>query len=194
MAIVGSSGSGKSTLMNILGMLDLPDKGEYYFENNNVRFLSDKKLSEIRNEKIGFIFQSFNLINGMTVLENVSLPLLYRGVPLSKRNKIAKEALKTVGLENRLTHKPSELSGGQQQRVAIARAIAADPEVILADEPCGNLDSKSGKEIMDMLSRLNKSGKTVILITHDENAAKRAGRIIRVADGTVTEENKKAVP
>lgn len=184
-AIVGASGSGKSTLMNILGLLDLPDSGEYYFEGRDIRGLSDREISRIRNEKIGFIFQSFNLIGGLSILENVSLPLEYRGVPLKKRTEAAIEALETVGLSHRMTHKPSELSGGQQQRAAIARAIASQPELILADEPCGNLDSKSGKEIMSLLSRLNDEGRTVILITHDINAAKAAKRIINVSDGIV---------
>lgn len=186
-SVVGASGSGKSTLMNILGLLDLPDSGEYYFENNEIRSFSDRQISKIRNEKIGFVFQSFNLIHGLSVLENVSLPLEYRGVSAKKRTEIAGRALEIVGMGGRIQHKPSELSGGQQQRAAIARAIAAEPELILADEPCGNLDSKAGNEIMTLLSRLNKQGKTVILITHDINAAKAADRIIRVSDGRICE-------
>ncbi len=185
-AITGASGSGKSTLMNILGMLDLPDKGSYFFENTAVSDLSDKELSEIRGRKIGFIFQSFNLIPSLTTVENVMLPLGYRKLPKKERIVRATAALDAVGLSHRLTHRPTQLSGGQQQRVAIARAIASDPELILADEPCGNLDSHSGEEVMDMLAELNKNGKTVVLITHDNKAARRCNKIYEVADGKLS--------
>lgn len=183
--IVGVSGSGKSTLMNILGLLDLQDSGEYFLEGKSIATLSDKSISEIRNRKIGFIFQSFNLLPDLSLLENVALPLKYRKTPHKERIALAQTALSAVGLSARTDHKPFELSGGQQQRGAIARAIASDPEIILADEPCGNLDSKAGAEIMKLLTKLNTDGKTVILITHDMNAAKQADRIIEVKDGRV---------
>lgn len=185
LAITGASGSGKSTLMNILGLLDTADSGSYYFDGTDITELSDREISHIRNKSIGFVFQSFNLIPSLTTLENVALPLEYRGVSRAERMEKAKESLDMVGLSSRLFHKPSELSGGQQQRVAIARAIAGEPPVILADEPCGNLDSKSGNEIMGMLKTLNQSGRTVILITHDSKAAMQADRMVRVEDGTV---------
>ncbi len=181
--ISGASGSGKSTLMNILGCLDTPTSGSYVLDNSDVSMLSENMLSEIRNEKIGFIFQSFNLIPALTALENVELPLMYRGIPRKERREAALNALEMVSLLNRAHHRPAEMSGGQQQRTAIARAIAASPSIILADEPCGNLDSRSGKEVMDILSELNRSGKTIIMITHDENAARNAERLIRISDG-----------
>ncbi len=181
--ISGASGSGKSTLMNILGCLDTPTSGSYVLDNSDVSMLSENMLSEIRNEKIGFIFQSFNLIPALTALENVELPLMYRGIPRKERREAALNALEMVSLLNRAHHRPAEMSGGQQQRTAIARAIAASPSIILADEPCGNLDSRSVKELMDILSELNRSGKTIILITHDENAARNAERLIRISDG-----------
>ncbi len=184
-ALVGASGSGKSTLMNILGFLDLPDSGSYYFDGKDVSQMSDRELSRIRNRRIGFVFQSFNLIAGLTAAENVALPLEYRGIPRKERFRRAYEALAAVGLSHRTEHKPFELSGGQQQRVAIARALAAEPQLILADEPCGNLDSKAGGEIMRLLCGLNRSGKTLVLITHDENAAKLSDRIIRIKDGRI---------
>ena len=183
--IAGASGSGKSTLMNILGCLDVPTAGSYTLDSSDVSELSDNELSEIRNEKIGFIFQSFNLIPGLTALENVELPLMYRGVPRRERREASLAALERVSLLNRAQHRPAEMSGGQQQRVAIARAIAASPSMILADEPCGNLDSKSGREVMEILAGLNRGGKTVIMITHDEQAAKRAQRLIRISDGRI---------
>lgn len=186
--VVGTSGSGKSTLMNILGCLDTPTSGSYYLDGKNVCELPDNALSDIRSRKIGFIFQSFNLIPGLTALENVELPLLYRKVPKKKRGEEALKALESVGLSDRALHRPPELSGGQQQRVAIARAIAADPQIILADEPCGNLDSRSGAEILEILSRLNNSGKTVVMITHNEDTAKKAQRLIRISDGVMTVE------
>lgn len=182
-AITGPSGSGKSTLMNILGLLDTCDSGTYMFSGVDTGMLSDVELSRIRNEKIGFVFQAFNLIPTLSVLENVALPLNYRGMPSAKRIARSKAALETVGLSARLSHKPYELSGGQQQRAAIARAIAADPELILADEPCGSLDSRSSKEVMELLRSRHECGKTVILITHDLEDAAYADRILTVCDG-----------
>lgn len=184
-AIIGQSGSGKSTLMNMLGCLDVPTSGTYYLNGQDVSHLTDDELSDIRNREIGFIFQGFNLIANMTALENVELPLIYRGVPKKEREELSRTALKKVGLEKRMSHKPSEMSGGQQQRVAIARAIAQAPPVILADEPTGNLDSGSTKEIMGILKELHKEGRTVILITHDNEIAARAKRIIRIMDGKI---------
>lgn len=185
-AIVGASGSGKTTLMNIIGCLDTATKGEYFLDGRRISSLSQNELSVIRNEKIGFVFQGFNLIPTLTAAENVELPLIYRKMRRSERTELVKSALEMVGLSARAEHKPNQLSGGQQQRVAIARAIAASPPVILADEPCGNLDSRSGGIIMDILHDLNKSGKTVVLITHDGNAAETAQRIIRIKDGVVS--------
>ena len=182
-AITGPSGSGKSTLMNILGLLDTCDSGTYMFSGVDTGMLSDVELSRIRNEKIGFVFQAFNLIPTLSVLENVALPLTYRGMSSAKRIARSKAALEAVGLSARLSHKPYELSGGQQQRVAIARAIAADPELILADEPCGSLDSRSSKEVMELLRSRHECGKTVILITHDLEDAAYADRILTVCDG-----------
>lgn len=183
--ITGVSGSGKSTLMNILGCLDTPTSGTYLLDGNDVSQLDDKQLSCIRSKKIGFVFQSFNLVPALTAQENVELPLMYRGVPKAQRRAAATEALEIVGLSDRAHHRPSELSGGQQQRCAIARAIAADPAIILADEPCGNLDSRNSREVLDILSRLNRCGKTVVMITHDPQTAQRAQRLIRIADGRV---------
>lgn len=184
-AIIGQSGSGKSTLMNMLGCLDTPTSGEYYLNGSDVFALSDDELSDIRNKEIGFIFQGFNLIANLTAIENVELPLIYRGVSKKERNDLAVEALKMVGLSHRMDHKPSEMSGGQQQRVAIARAIAAKPPVILADEPTGNLDSASSKEIIAILKGLHRDGRTVILITHDNEIADQAKRVIRIIDGKI---------
>ncbi len=184
-AIIGQSGSGKSTLMNMLGCLDVPTSGTYTLNGQDVSHLSDDELSDIRNREIGFIFQGFNLIAGLTALENVELPLIYRGVSKKERLQLSEVALEKVGLKNRMGHKPSEMSGGQQQRVAIARAIAQAPPVILADEPTGNLDSGSTKEIMDILKELHREGRTVILITHDNEIAARAKRIIRIMDGRI---------
>lgn len=193
-AIIGHSGSGKSTLMNMLGCLDVPTSGEYWLHGQDVSALSDDALSDIRNREIGFIFQGFNLIPNLTALENVELPLIYRGVSKSVREELSVEALKKVGLEHRMDHKPSEMSGGQQQRVAIARAIAQAPPVILADEPTGNLDSNSTKEIMDILKGLHKEGRTVILITHDNEIAAQAKRVIKIKDGKVESDSGKIVP
>lgn len=187
-AIIGHSGSGKSTLMNMLGCLDVPTSGSYFLHGQDVSSMTDDELSDIRNKEIGFIFQGFNLIPNLTAEENVELPLIYRGVGRRERRELAREALKKVGLEHRMQHKPSEMSGGQQQRVAIARAIAQAPPVILADEPTGNLDSGSTKEIMDILRQLHREGRTVILITHDNEIAAQAERIIRIKDGRVEED------
>lgn len=184
-AITGSSGSGKSTLMNIIGCLDNPTTGRYVLDGRNVMRLSEKNRAYIRNREIGFIFQGFNLIQALNALENVQLPLMYRGIPQKERLELSERALKMVGLEKRMYHKPYELSGGQQQRVAIARAIAAKPPIILADEPTGNLDSGSGEIVLEALLRLNEIGKTVILITHDEKVAHLANREIAIKDGEV---------
>lgn len=184
-AIVGQSGSGKSTLMNIIGLLDTPTSGVYHLNGHDVSNLDDDTLSDIRNREIGFIFQGFNLISSLTACENVELPLVYRGIKKPDRKSLSLEALKKTGLENRIHHLPCQLSGGQQQRVAIARALAASPPIILADEPTGNLDSTSGKEVIKTLLELNDDGKTVILITHDEQLAKLAKRIIRIQDGKI---------
>jgi len=187
-AIVGPSGSGKSTLMNMLGCLDAPTSGTYILDNVDVSSLTDDEMAEIRSEKIGFIFQSFNLIQKLTALENVELPLIYSGVRSSERLKRAKLALEKVGLGDRLHHKPNELSGGQQQRVAIARALINNPPIIFADEPTGNLDTKSGEEIINLLKELHKSGNTIVLITHDNDIAHQANRIIRIHDGKIVED------
>lgn len=187
-AIIGQSGSGKSTLMNMLGCLDVPTSGTYILNGQDVSNLTDDDLSDIRNREIGFIFQGFNLIAGLTALENVELPLIYRGVPKKERIRLYEIALEKVGLKARMDHKPSEMSGGQQQRVAIARAIAQAPPVILADEPTGNLDSGSTKEIMEVLKGLHAEGRTVILITHDNEIAERAKRIIRIMDGKIVDD------
>ena len=187
-AIVGHSGSGKSTFMNMLGCLDTPDSGEYFLDGKDVANLSDNELSDIRNHKIGFIFQGFNLIPNLDALGNVELPLIYRGLGKQQRKEIAGEALSKVGLENRMDHRPNQLSGGQQQRVAVARAIAAQPPIILADEPTGNLDSKNGQEVMNLLSELNKEGTTIVMVTHSQHDAGFASRIINLFDGKVVTE------
>lgn len=184
-AIIGHSGSGKSTLMNMLGCLDVPTSGQYFLNGKDVSHMTDDELSDIRNLEIGFIFQGFNLIPNLTAQENVELPLIYRGVGRKERGALAEESLEMVGLSHRMDHKPSEMSGGQQQRVAIARAIAAKPPVILADEPTGNLDSKSTQEIMNVLRDLHQSGRTVILITHDDEIAAQVKRVIRIKDGRI---------
>ena len=188
-AIIGQSGSGKSTLMNMLGCLDVPTSGEYFLHGQDVSHMSDNELSDVRNKEIGFIFQGFNLIAGLTALENVELPLIYRGVGKRERLRLADTALNKVGLEKRKSHKPSEMSGGQQQRVAIARAIAQAPPIILADEPTGNLDSNSSREIMDILKTLHEEGRTVILITHDNDIAAKAKRIIKIMDGKIVQDS-----
>ncbi|MBR4581739.1 MAG: ABC transporter ATP-binding protein [Lachnospiraceae bacterium] len=184
-AIIGQSGSGKSTLMNMLGCLDVPTSGSYRLHGKDVAEMLDDELSDIRNKEIGFIFQGFNLISSLTALENVELPLIYRGLPKKERSELAKEALSKVGLEKRMTHKPSEMSGGQQQRVAIARAIAQAPPIILADEPTGNLDSHSSVEILEILRQLHEEGRTVIIITHDPGIAAKASRIVHIMDGQI---------
>lgn len=184
-AIVGHSGSGKSTFMNMLGCLDTPTSGEYYLDGVNVAGMSDDELSDIRNKQIGFIFQGFNLIPSLSARENVELPLVYRAMPATQRRQLAEEALNRVGMGHRMDHKPSELSGGQQQRVAIARAIAARPPIIMADEPTGNLDTRSGEDVMKILHELNEEGRTIILITHDNDIARQATRAIRIIDGKV---------
>jgi putative ABC transport system ATP-binding protein len=184
-AIIGPSGSGKSTLMNMIGCLDVPSEGQYYLDTKEVSGLNEDEQSAIRNEKIGFIFQSFNLLPRLTAFENVELPLIYRGINGKERRERAEKALGMVGLSDRMHHRPTELSGGQQQRVAIARALAGEPQIILADEPTGALDSKSGYEVMEIIKGLNQIGKTIILITHDSNVAEQAKRIIRIQDGQI---------
>ena len=184
-AIVGSSGSGKSTCMNIIGCLDVPTSGTYLLDGRDVGRMNKNELAEIRNEMLGFIFQQYNLLPKLNILENVEVPLMYRGVPRGKRRELAKEALEKVGLGDKLRHKPSQLSGGQQQRVSIARALAGDPAVILADEPTGALDSRTGREVLGMLQDLHDQGRTVVLITHDNSIAVEAERIIRLEDGCV---------
>lgn len=189
-AIIGHSGSGKSTLMNMLGCLDIPTSGTYLLHDQDVSNMTDDEQSDVRNREIGFIFQGFNLIPNLTALENVELPLIYRGVNKGVREELSRKALAKVGLENRMSHKPSEMSGGQQQRVAIARAIAQAPPIILADEPTGNLDSGSSQEIMDILNELHGEGRTIILITHDNEIAAQAKRTIKVKDGRVESDTK----
>jgi len=184
-AFMGPSGSGKSTLMNIVGCLDTPSKGEYILNGKNVSQMSEDELAEIRNKEIGFVFQTFNLLPRATALDNVALPLIYAGYSKSEREEKAFEALKNVGLANRAKHKPNELSGGQRQRVAIARALVNDPSIILADEPTGNLDSKTSHEIMDLFDQLYQKGNTIIMVTHEEDIANYAHRIIRLRDGLV---------
>ncbi|MGE5329319.1 MAG: ABC transporter ATP-binding protein [Deltaproteobacteria bacterium] len=192
-SIIGPSGSGKSTLMNIIGCLDVPTFGEYYLDGNEIGSLDEDRQAEIRNYTIGFIFQGFNLLPKMTAVENVELPLVYQGRDKKERYEKALKALERVGLGERLHHRPAQLSGGQQQRVAIARALAGDPTLILADEPTGNLDSKSGKEVMKMLHELHDQGQTIVLITHDNNIALEAKRIIRVHDGQIVEDSESSV-
>jgi putative ABC transport system ATP-binding protein len=184
-ALMGPSGSGKSTLMNILGCLDTPSRGTYTLNGTNVSKMSDNELAEIRNKEIGFIFQTFNLLPRNTALDNVALPLVYAGKGKKERLQKAAEALASVGLADRMYHKPNELSGGQRQRVAIARALVNNPSIILADEPTGNLDTKTSHEIMDLLENINNNGNTVIIVTHEEDIAKRAKRIIRLRDGLI---------
>ncbi len=187
-AIVGQSGSGKSTMMNVLGCLDIPTRGDYFLNGTDVRELTDKELSRIRNKEIGFIFQQYNLIQDLTVLENVELPLIYQGVSIDDRREMALAALEKVGLSGRIKHRPAQMSGGQQQRVAIARAIAARPSIVMADEPTGALDSRTGLEVLEFLQKLNREGTTVILITHDNGIAATARRCVRLTDGKIVED------
>ena len=184
-ALMGPSGSGKSTLMNIIGCLDTPTSGEYFLNGPNVAQLSDSELAAIRNKEIGFVFQTFNLLPRLTALQNVALPLVYAGIPEAERLKKAKEVLEQVGLGNRITHRPNELSGGQRQRVAVARALVNHPSIILADEPTGNLDSKTSEEIMQLLDIIHQAGNTIVLVTHEEDIALRAKRIVRMRDGII---------
>ncbi len=192
-AIAGQSGSGKSTMMNVLGCLDIPTYGDYFLAGKDVAELSDKQLSHIRNKQMGFIFQGYNLIPSLTALENVELPLIYQGVNAFDRRDMALEALERVGLAERAKHLPSEMSGGQQQRVAIARAIAAHPPIIMADEPTGALDSKTGQEVLRFLQQLNREGSTILLITHDNGIAATARRIVRLSDGRIIEDHAQEV-
>ncbi len=189
LAIMGPSGSGKSTLMNMIGCLDTPSSGVYQFEGEMVQEMNDDQLASIRNRKIGFIFQTFNLLPKATAQHNVEIPLIYGNVRKIKRVNLSKEALDSVGLSDRMQHKPNELSGGQRQRVAIARALVNSPSIILADEPTGNLDSKSGQEIMGILDQLHQKGNTIILVTHEDEIAQHAHRIIRLFDGKITEDS-----
>ena len=192
-AVVGQSGSGKSTMMNVLGCLDIPTYGDYILNGTDVRELTDQELSRIRNKEIGFIFQQYNLIQNLSVLENVELPLIYQGIDPIDRREMAMEALERVGLAERYRHKPTQMSGGQQQRVAIARAIATRPPIIMADEPTGALDSRTGLEVLGFLQQLNREGSTIILITHDNGIAATARRIIRLADGKIIEDRAQEV-
>ena len=184
-ALMGPSGSGKSTLMNIIGCLDTPTSGEYFLNGPNVAQISDSDLAAIRNKEIGFVFQTFNLLPRLTALQNVALPLVYAGIPEVERLKKAKEVLEQVGLGNRITHRPNELSGGQRQRVAVARALVNHPSIILADEPTGNLDSKTSEEIMQLLDIIHQAGNTIVLVTHEEDIALRAKRVVRMRDGII---------
>ncbi len=192
-AIVGQSGSGKSTMMNVLGCLDIPTRGDYLLEGTDVRELTDKELSRIRNKEIGFIFQGYNLIQELDALENVTLPLIYRGVSVFDREDMAMEALAKVGMDSRARHRPSEMSGGQQQRVAIARAIATSPPIIMADEPTGALDSRTGKHVLEILRELYRGGTTILLITHDDGIAATAKRVVRLSDGKIVSDSQQEV-
>ncbi len=193
-AIMGASGSGKSTLMNVLGCLDRPSEGEYLLDGRDVATMDDEDLSTYRGRKIGFVFQAFNLIPELTIVENVAVPLFYQGVPKKQRLARAEETLRLVQLETRLDHRPRELSGGQQQRVAIARALVTNPVVLMADEPTGNLDSSTGRAILDLIGRLHKDGMTVIMVTHDENVSARCERVIRLRDGVVEFDRRNPAP
>ncbi len=183
LSIIGPSGSGKSTLMNIIGCLDIPDSGSYRLKGREITKYSQRQLAGLRSEHIGFIFQGFNLLNRLDAIENVELPLIYQNIGYRERRRRAKEALELVGLKERMGHRPNQLSGGQQQRVAIARALAARPELLLADEPTGNLDSKTGQDLMRLMGELNEQGKTIVIITHDPQVAQKAKRVLRIVDG-----------
>lgn len=185
LAIIGPSGSGKSTLMNMMGCLDTPTSGSYWLDGQEVSKLSGNQLADIRNQKIGFIFQSFFLLPALSAMENVELPLIYRGMPAQKRHELAVQALAQVGLESKLNYLPRQLSGGQQQRVAIARALVGEPPVILADEPTGALDTKTGLEVLTIMKDLNRAGHTIVLITHDPDVAEEAGSVVRIQDGRI---------
>jgi len=189
-AVMGPSGCGKSTLMNILGMIDTVSEGQYLFDGEDITDLSEKKLVQMRKANLGFIFQSFNLIDELTVEDNVALPLRYLKVPKATRESRVREALELVGLNHRARHKPSQLSGGQQQRVAVARAVIADPKLILADEPTGNLDSQNGDDVMELLRLLNEQGSTILMVTHSEKDASKAHRIIRMLDGQIQDDGR----
>lgn len=189
-AIVGASGSGKSTLMNIIGCLDTPDEGNYYIDGQDVTSLSERELATMRNRKIGFIFQQFNLLPKLTAYENVELPLIYQGLPGAERKERVELALERVGLSGRVHHRPNQLSGGQQQRVAVARALATHPSLILADEPTGNLDSRSSRDIMTLIHELHEQGNTIILITHDDGIAAQAERQVRIMDGKIVSDSR----
>lgn len=186
-AIIGPSGSGKSTLMNIIGCLDVADGGSYILNKKPIEKYKERQLARVRNKQIGFIFQGFNLLSKLTAMENVELPMIYQGIGTGERKRMAREALNSVGLGERMKHRPTQLSGGQQQRAAIARAIAVKPSLILADEPTGNLDKKTGREILDLFDELHRAGNTIVLITHDPKVAKRAQRVIRIEDGKLYE-------
>lgn len=184
-ALMGPSGSGKSTLMNVIGCLDTPSQGEYWLNDNEVSKMSDGELSKVRNDEIGFVFQTFNLLTRLTALENVALPLVYAGIPIKERNERAAETLNKVGLGDRFHHKPNELSGGQRQRVAVARALINNPSLLLADEPTGNLDTQTSYEIMALFEEIHAAGNTIVLVTHEEDIAKHAKKIVRLRDGVI---------